>query len=321
MAYRPYCTDGLNQLQTCSLLVNVFTLFVGIMLIITAELEDAAKRAGEDYDFSERNTISVIVFLANIFILALPIVQEMPDMGEYGKPCIFNTKTVTKVGIDKNLETKSTPKPTQSHSLFVNLSSSASHPPGFQTPQAPCQEPIAFLPPALEEEEEKDVHTATSPAPAAGSRLSNCFTNAVRLDGLRSAESAADTNTADDAGPKTSASSQARLGPVGLLAASEEIEEIEETARPASPISRISGSSSVSVSAPAPAPASAYTSSDCSSAGQLVAAVGSAVAGPARLQSESASDASLPVAESQAVVRGNNPPRKPPQLQMQPPPP
>jgi hypothetical protein len=78
LAYRPYCTDGLNQLQAGCLLVNVFTLFVGIMLIITAQLEEAAKRAEEEFDESERNAISVIVFIANLFTVMLPMLQEMP---------------------------------------------------------------------------------------------------------------------------------------------------------------------------------------------------------------------------------------------------
>jgi hypothetical protein len=78
LAYRPYCTDGLNQLQAGCLLVNVFTLFVGIMLIITTQLEDAAKRAEEEFDGSERDAISVIVFIANLFTILLPILQEMP---------------------------------------------------------------------------------------------------------------------------------------------------------------------------------------------------------------------------------------------------
>jgi hypothetical protein len=78
LAYRPYCTDGLNQLQAGCLLVNVFTLFVGIMLIITTQLEDAAKRAEEEFDGSERDAISVIVFIANLFTILLPMLQEMP---------------------------------------------------------------------------------------------------------------------------------------------------------------------------------------------------------------------------------------------------
>jgi hypothetical protein len=91
MAYRPYCTDGLNQLQTCCLLVNVFTLFVGIMLIITTQLEDAAKRAQEEFDGSERDAISVIVFIANLFVILLPMLQEIPRSKADAARCFART--------------------------------------------------------------------------------------------------------------------------------------------------------------------------------------------------------------------------------------
>jgi hypothetical protein len=61
-----------GSLQACALLVNVFTLFVGIMLIISAELEDTALRAGQQVDPRERNIISAVVFAANLLVIGLP---------------------------------------------------------------------------------------------------------------------------------------------------------------------------------------------------------------------------------------------------------
>jgi hypothetical protein len=61
-----------GSLQACALLVNVFTLFVGIMLIISAELEETALRAGQQADPRERNIISVVVFAANLLVVGLP---------------------------------------------------------------------------------------------------------------------------------------------------------------------------------------------------------------------------------------------------------
>ena len=85
MAYRPYCTDGLNQLQICSLVANVFTLFVGIMLIISSELEDASIRAGEEFDARERDIISALVFIVNILVIGFPIVQEIENIFDFFK--------------------------------------------------------------------------------------------------------------------------------------------------------------------------------------------------------------------------------------------
>lgn len=75
--YKPYCTDGLNNLQVTALLANVFTLFVGIMLVVTKYLEDQAIRAGESFDTSQRDVISVIVFLANMIVLGLPLLSAL----------------------------------------------------------------------------------------------------------------------------------------------------------------------------------------------------------------------------------------------------
>jgi hypothetical protein len=68
----PYHSEALNLAQTCSLLINVFTLFVGIMLIVDANLEGAATRAGEAYDTSGRGAVSVILFLANLSVMSVP---------------------------------------------------------------------------------------------------------------------------------------------------------------------------------------------------------------------------------------------------------
>ncbi len=123
MAYRPYCTDGLNQLQACCLLVNVFTLFVGIMLIITAELEDAAKRAGEAFEGSERDAISVMVFIANLFVIVLPMLpQELPDSGIFDN---FVKKVVTSSYCVKTLkkspDSAHVSSSDSSHSTLVNI--------------------------------------------------------------------------------------------------------------------------------------------------------------------------------------------------------
>jgi hypothetical protein len=74
---RPYATDGLNNAQICCLLANVFTLFVGIMLIITASLEEAAKRAGQKVDARERDVISIVLLVSNMFVIGLPVFRTL----------------------------------------------------------------------------------------------------------------------------------------------------------------------------------------------------------------------------------------------------
>ena len=71
--------------QVCSLLANVFTLFIGLMLIITDFLENQAKSAGETVDNTQRNVISFIVFLANMVVLGLPALQSLASENLSGR--------------------------------------------------------------------------------------------------------------------------------------------------------------------------------------------------------------------------------------------
>jgi hypothetical protein len=77
--FRPLASEGLNLTQFSALLSNLLTLFVGIMLIITSDLEDAAKRAGETFDSTERDIISLLIFIANMLVMAVPGLKLLSD--------------------------------------------------------------------------------------------------------------------------------------------------------------------------------------------------------------------------------------------------
>lgn len=79
LGFNPLATEGLNQTQTSALLSNLLTLFVGIMLIITADLEAAAIRAGETFDSRERDIISSVIFIANMLVMAVPAWKTLAD--------------------------------------------------------------------------------------------------------------------------------------------------------------------------------------------------------------------------------------------------
>jgi hypothetical protein len=79
LAFRPLATRGLNSTQSGTLLSNVLTLFVGIMFIVTANEEDAAIRAGENFDPRERDIISALVFIANMLVMAIPGLNFLSD--------------------------------------------------------------------------------------------------------------------------------------------------------------------------------------------------------------------------------------------------
>jgi hypothetical protein len=50
------------------------------MLVITSFLEQQAIRAGEHFNSTQRNVISVIVFISNMFVLGLPVLRTLTEV-------------------------------------------------------------------------------------------------------------------------------------------------------------------------------------------------------------------------------------------------
>ena len=74
-------------MKACALLVNIFMLFVGLMLVITSFLEQQAIRAGQAFDSALRDIISVIVFICNVFVFGLPVFRTLTEsrVSSHGK--------------------------------------------------------------------------------------------------------------------------------------------------------------------------------------------------------------------------------------------
>ena len=87
----PYSSLELNNTHSCAIFINVITLFVGIMLIIDYDLEDAAEKAGETYDTSGRSVISGFVFVLNLIPLGLPVLFAARRAGVFNKICALIT--------------------------------------------------------------------------------------------------------------------------------------------------------------------------------------------------------------------------------------
>ena len=108
----PYATQALNNTQSCAVFVNVLTLFVGIMLIIDYELENAAVKAGTSYDLSGRSAISVVIFVINLAVLAVPLMIFGRQVGAFdkifalctGKSEILSNAEQLQSYVDKNIQ-------------------------------------------------------------------------------------------------------------------------------------------------------------------------------------------------------------------------
>ena len=81
----PYSSLELNNTHSCAIFINVITLFVGIMLIIDYDLEDAAEKAGEIYDTSGRSVMSGFIFVLNLIPLGLPVLFAARRAGVFHK--------------------------------------------------------------------------------------------------------------------------------------------------------------------------------------------------------------------------------------------
>ena len=101
----PYSTLELNNTHSCAIFTNGITLFVGIMLIIDYDLEDAAEKAGQTYDTSGRSVISVIIFVLNLIPLGLPALLAAKRSGVIDK--IYETFTGDRDILDNDVALQS----------------------------------------------------------------------------------------------------------------------------------------------------------------------------------------------------------------------
>ena len=73
---KPYCTEGLSNLQSCTLISEFITLFSGIMLVLDNYMHNEASRAGEPDDLTyQREIIGALILLSNFTVMAWPALQ------------------------------------------------------------------------------------------------------------------------------------------------------------------------------------------------------------------------------------------------------
>jgi len=73
LAYRPYCTDGLNSLQAFGLIAQFLTLFGGIL--IGYQRLDSTSEGSDNTDTLNTNRIGVVVVAINCMTMVWPLVR------------------------------------------------------------------------------------------------------------------------------------------------------------------------------------------------------------------------------------------------------
>jgi hypothetical protein len=76
LSMRPYCTDGLNNLQTFSLISQFLTLFCGILIGYVEEME-ASGTGTDSSDKSDASVMGAMIVMINGSTLIWPILRKV----------------------------------------------------------------------------------------------------------------------------------------------------------------------------------------------------------------------------------------------------
>lgn len=82
MAYRPYCSNGLNSLQSFSLIAQFMTLFVGIMILLTKATTVSEEDGGSVANKTEATVVAFLVTILNAATMVWPIFRKVLS-GDY----------------------------------------------------------------------------------------------------------------------------------------------------------------------------------------------------------------------------------------------
>jgi hypothetical protein len=77
MAYRPYCTNGLNSLQSFTLIAQFLTLFVGIMILLTKATAVGEEDGGSGVNKSEATVVAFVIAILNAATMIWPFLRKL----------------------------------------------------------------------------------------------------------------------------------------------------------------------------------------------------------------------------------------------------
>jgi hypothetical protein len=77
MAYRPYCSNGLNSLQSFTLIAQFLTLFVGIMILLTKATAVSKEDGGSGVNKSEATVVAFVITILNVATLIWPFLRKL----------------------------------------------------------------------------------------------------------------------------------------------------------------------------------------------------------------------------------------------------
>ena len=77
MAYRPFCTTGLNSLQSFTLIAQFLTLFVGIMIMLTKATAVSEEDGGGGVNKFEATVVAFVITVINVATLGWPFLRKL----------------------------------------------------------------------------------------------------------------------------------------------------------------------------------------------------------------------------------------------------
>ena len=77
MSYQPYSTNGLNSLQSFTLIAQFLTLFVGIMIILTKATAVSVEDGGNGVNQSEATVVAFVITILNVVTMVWPVLRKL----------------------------------------------------------------------------------------------------------------------------------------------------------------------------------------------------------------------------------------------------
>ena len=77
MAYRPFCTTGLNSLQSFTLIAQFLTLFVGIMIVLTKATAVSEEDGGGGVNKFEATVVAFVITVINVATMGWPFIRKL----------------------------------------------------------------------------------------------------------------------------------------------------------------------------------------------------------------------------------------------------
>eukprot|EP00291_Cryptomonas_curvata_P017050 CAMPEP_0172169214 /NCGR_PEP_ID=MMETSP1050-20130122/10581_1 /TAXON_ID=233186 /ORGANISM="Cryptomonas curvata, Strain CCAP979/52" /LENGTH=1462 /DNA_ID=CAMNT_0012840247 /DNA_START=2726 /DNA_END=7114 /DNA_ORIENTATION=+ len=122
---KPYCTEGLSNLQSCTLISEFITLFAGIMLILDEKvLRESLDAGGQDDLAYQREIVGGLILISNFAVMSWPVLQVLLAAGDKASNSNSSARTLCICGKPETNESKASSESVATQADYCWTSSS-----------------------------------------------------------------------------------------------------------------------------------------------------------------------------------------------------